>query len=344
MRLRRKSKQAQTSHVHKVLMPFTVAKSRLDKPKHRRLECSPARFRFNYCVFGNEASHGRHSHSYGVVNTVSRRKQRQRELRQDKFRDTTTNLFERLGDRLEGKGRAILYGLGALLLVAALVGTYRAYTGRKTSEGRLALGEAIEIQEARVEASPTPQPSPQTQTPEPTFLTETARAEAANKKFQEVVDKHPDPHRSIARYFIATNNLVLDRNKGVAELEALTKSGEDEVAASAKFALAQAYEADAKYDQAANLYRELLTADDRAYSIETLNLRLAGIYEKQGKRKEAVDLLFVTIEKARKAQGADGKPAIQPLAVRDAATQLQKLDPTRYAQLPPEPASAIPFT
>lgn len=275
---------------------------------------------------------------------MSRRKQRQRELRQDKFRDTTTNLFERLGDALEGKGRTVLYGLAALLLVAALVGAYRAYSGRRTSEARLALGEAIELQQAQIEPSPTPQPSPQTQTPEPTFLTEAARAEAANKKFQEVIDKHPDPHRSIARYFIATNNLVLDRNKGVTELEALTKSGEDEVASSAKFALAQAYEADAKYDQAANIYRELLTADNAAYSTETVNLRLAAIYEKQGKRKEATDLLFITVEKARKAQGADGKPAPQPLAVRDAATQLQKLDPARYAQLPPEPASATPFT
>ena len=275
---------------------------------------------------------------------MSRRKQRQRELRQDKFRDTTTNLFERLGNALEGKGRAILYGLGALLLVAALVGTYRAYSGRRTGEAHLALGEAIKIQEAQVEASPTPQPSPQTQTPEPTFLTEAARAEAANKKFQEVVDKHSDPHRSIARYFIATNNLVLDRNKGITELEALTKSGETEVASSAKFALAQAYETDAKLDQAANLYRELLTVNDRAYPVETINLRLAAVYEKQGKRKEAVDLLFITIEKARKAQGADGKPATQSLAVRDAATELQKLDPARYAQLPPEPLSAIPFT
>jgi hypothetical protein len=122
---------------------------------------------------------------------VSRRKQRQRELRQDKFRDTTTNLLERLGDALEGKGRAILYGLGALLLVAALVGTYRAYTGRRTSEAHLALGEAIEIQEAQVEASPTPQPSPQIQVPEPTYPSEAARAEAANKKFRKSLTNIP---------------------------------------------------------------------------------------------------------------------------------------------------------
>jgi hypothetical protein len=101
---------------------------------------------------------------------------------------------------------------------------------------------------------------------------------------------------------------VLDRNKGIAELETLTKSGETAVVSSAKFALAQAYEADAKLDQAANLYRELLTVNDRAYPVETINLRLACRLRKTRQAQEAVDLLFVTIEKARKAQGADGKP------------------------------------
>ena len=266
---------------------------------------------------------------------MSRRKDRQRELRQDKFRDPATSFVERLGDALEGKGRTILYGLAALLLVGVIAGVVRTIRARGEDESRAALAAAIRIQEAQVSA--TSQPSPAAPNPDPTFPTERARAEAANQKFQEVVANHGEPFNDIARYFIATNNLTLDRAKGIGELEALAKSGEDEIAAPARFALAQAYEADAKYDQAANLYAQLLKEDDEAFPDDTLNVRLAAVYEKQGKRNEAVDLLFRTIESARKARTKDDKPLRSSLAVQEAAERLQTLDPARYAQLPPEP-------
>lgn len=275
------------------------------------------------------------------IGIVARYKQRQRELRQDKFRDTTTHFFERLGDRLEGKGRLILYGLAAVLLVCALVGIFRWQSGRRANEARQALASAIELQQAQV--NPSPQPSPATQPAAPTFPTEQARAEAANQRFQNVVQNYGSPYSHIARYFIAANLLTLDRNRGISELENLSKSGEEEIASPAKFSLAGAYEADSRYDQAANLYRELLNEKDSEYPSETLNLRLATIYDKQGKRQEAVDTLFKIVEAARKAQGADGKPARQSLAATDAAKRLQTLDPARYAQLPPEPTPANPF-
>ncbi len=269
-------------------------------------------------------------------------KKRQRALRQDKFRDTTTNFFERLGDQLEGKGRVILYGLLAVLLVALLVGIFRVYSARRADDARAALAAGIELQQAQV--TPSPQAAPPATTPAPqTFPTEQARAQAANAKFQEVAGKYGSPFDELARYFIATNNLTLDRNKGIAELEALSKSGDEEVSAPSKFALAQAHETDARYDQAANLYRELLNSRTAEYPTETLNLRLAAVYEKQGKRQEAADLLFQIVETARKAQGTDGKPATQSLAVQAAAERLQNLDPARYARLPPEPVPANPF-
>ena len=44
------------------------------------------------------------------------KKKRARELKHDKFRDAAMKAFEDLGERLEGKGRAILYGIGGLNL------------------------------------------------------------------------------------------------------------------------------------------------------------------------------------------------------------------------------------
>ena len=69
---------------------------------------------------------------------------------------------------------------------------------------------------------------------------------------------------------------------------------------------------------------------------ETANLALAKVYEKQGKKKEAADLLFNIVDASRKAKGSDQMTLPSSAAARDAATELQKIDPDRYAQLPPE--------
>jgi hypothetical protein len=50
-------------------------------------------------------------------------------------------------------------------------------------------------------------------------------------------------------------------------------------------------------------------------------------------------VLFNIVDASRKAKGKDDKPAPVSSAAREAATQLQKLDPDRYAQLPPETPS-----
>ena len=39
------------------------------------------------------------------------KKKRARELQHDQFRDTAMSVFDRLGTRLEGRGKAILYGI-----------------------------------------------------------------------------------------------------------------------------------------------------------------------------------------------------------------------------------------
>ena len=62
--------------------------------------------------------------------------------------------------------------------------------------------------------------------------------------------------------------------------------------------------------------------------------------QKQGKKKEAADLLFNIVDASRKAKGADNQPLPTSAAAREAADELKKLDPDRYAQLPPE---APPF-
>jgi tetratricopeptide (TPR) repeat protein len=261
-------------------------------------------------------------------------KKRAQQLKHDKFRDTTFETYGRLSHRFEGKGRTILYAVAGAVALVVLVLAFNWWRERRADSARLALGQAIKIAEAPV--SPTPQPG---QTG-PTYATERERAEKAVEAFRKVQNDYGSPYNEIARYFAAASLLTVDRPKGLSELEALSKDGGADVAARARFALAQAREADAQYDAAAAGYQELLKNDGGAVAPNAVKLRLASVYEKQGKRDEAVNLLFQMIEAARNAKGKDGKPLPESTVTRTAADKLQELSPERYAQLPKEPSAS----
>jgi tetratricopeptide (TPR) repeat protein len=258
------------------------------------------------------------------------KKKRARQLQHDRFRDTAMTLFESLGDRLEGRGRAILYGLGGIVVAALLVIVFVKWNGRKNDEARQALGRAISIATATVSPTATPGSSGAV------FSSEQERAQKAIEEFEKVAAKYGDPYRTEARYFIATNRLSLDRPKAMAELAELGNSKIPEVSILSKFALAQAKEMEGKLDEAAQIYAELARANSVVVTPETANLSLAKVYEKQGKKKEAADLLFSIVDASRKAKSKDELPLPPSAAAREAAAELQKLDPERYAQLPPE--------
>ena len=259
------------------------------------------------------------------------KKKRARELKHDRFRDTTMLLADRLADRVAGRGRQILYGLGVVVLIVATILVFRSWSRKHTEEAEQALGRGITI--ARAEISTTPQPNSK----EPVFSTEQERAQRAIEEFRKVMAKYGEPYRSEARYFIATNLLVTDREKGLSELQSLTQ-GNGEIPVLSKFALAQAKDADGKLDEAVALYAEIAQMNSSIITTETANLRLASVYDKQGKKKEAADLLFNLVSAARKATDKDGKPVPESAASREAAQKLLKIDPARHAQLPPEPS------
>jgi hypothetical protein len=259
------------------------------------------------------------------------KKKRARELKHDKFRDTTMGLVDRVADRLEGKGRTILYGIGAVIAIGLIAWAFMAWRGSKSEEASQALGRAIRIAETPVVPSTVPG------TTAPTFTSEKERAQKAFDEFQKVAQKYGGTTREYARYMAATQQLLLDRGKAISELDALAKSSEQDVSTLAKFALAQAKEADGKYEEAAALYNDLVTVNSNLITPDTANLRLATVYEKLGKRQEAADILFKMVETARQAKDKDGKPVPESSAARKAAEELEKLDPARFAQLTPPP-------
>ena len=268
------------------------------------------------------------------------KKKRARELQHDRFRDTANTLLDQLGNRLEGKGKAILYGIIGVVLLGVLVGVGVKWSSRKADEARRALGRGIEIASTPLSSSAPSATDPKA----PKFSTEQERAQKAVEEFQKVAAKYSDPYRTEARYFIATNLLYIDRDRGLRELTELTKVSLTEVATLSKFALAQEKETDNKYDEAAQIYSDLAAQNSAVVTPENANLRLAGVYEKQGKKKESADLLFNIVDAARKAKDKDGAPLPQSAAAGAAADKLQKLDPDRYAMLTPAfPGGELPF-
>jgi hypothetical protein len=267
-------------------------------------------------------------------------KKRAKQLKHDKFRDTTMGVYERLSQRFEGRERTILYAGVAVVAVVVLALLFNWWRGSRADAANLALSKAIEIAEAPVTTG-TPQPGDTG----PTFPNEQERARRAVEAFQKVQKDYGSPYSEIARYFAAANMIWFDRAKGLSELEAVSRGGNEDLAARAKFALAQAHEAGGEYDAAAKLYQELLGDKSHSVSENTLKLRLASVYEKQGKKDEAVNLLFGLVEAARKPQGKEAKPQPESPIVHAAADKLQELSPERYAQLPPESAAgnSLPF-
>jgi hypothetical protein len=266
------------------------------------------------------------------------KKKRARELQHDRFRDTAITVFDRLGDRLEGKGKTILYGLIGLVVLGVVIGFWVRWSNRKADEARLALGRAIAIA-----TTPIATGAPAVDPTAPSFTNELERAQKAIEEFQKVAGKYGDPYRTEARYFIATNRLYIDRDQAINELAELTKSNLPEVATLAKFALAQTKEADGKYDEGAQLYVELARQNSTVVTPDTANLRLAEVYTKQGKKQEAADLLFNIVEASRNAKDTDGTPLPPSAAAREASEKLQEVDPERYAKLTPESPAGLPF-
>jgi tetratricopeptide (TPR) repeat protein len=264
------------------------------------------------------------------------KKKRARELKHDRFRDTTMLLADRMAERVAGRGRVVLYILiGVVALAAAGYGFYR-WRQKHNDEAAAAMGRAIAIVRAEVSTTPPPVPNPK----EPVFSTEQERAQRAIEEFTKVAAKYGDPYRTEARYFIARSQLVTDREKGLAELQSLS-SGSGEIAVLSKFVLAQAKESDGKLDEAAALYSELARMGATIVTPDSANLRLAMIYDKQGKKKEAADLLFNLVTASRNAKDAEGKPISESAASREAAQKLRTLDPTRHSQLPAPPVTDL---
>jgi len=243
--------------------------------------------------------------------------------------------LDEVGKTLEGKGKTILYGIAALIVVVILVTLFFNWSRRSSGAAQTALGKAIETSRAQISETGTPAGSTAK-----TFKTEKERAEASIPEFQAVADKFGGDVGEKAKYFIAVAKLDIDRPAAITELEGMA-TGSSDVGKIAKFALAQTRVADGKLDEAVALYQELAKMDNAVVAKDTLNFEIAKIYEKQGKKTEAADLYFSIADAASKAKDMDGKPVTPSQTATDAKKKLTEIDPEK-AKLIVEPTPDLP--
>lgn len=246
----------------------------------------------------------------------------------DSFQQNVGGKVEDVGRKFEGKGRNLLYGLAALVVLVALIGIYSIWNRRADAAAQAALGRAIETSQAQVSDLPAPAGSTTK-----TFKTEKERAEAAINEFQAVADQYGSPVREKAKYFIAVNKLSIDRAAATAELQALT--GErGEVGTMAKFALAQVFANDGKLEEAAALFRELSEMSDPIIAKDTINFDLAETYRRLGRTQEASDIFFNIAKTASEIKDADGI-AVQPSeTAKQAREKLEQINPDKAREIP----------
>jgi hypothetical protein len=255
---------------------------------------------------------------------------------QDPFQQRVGSTIEEAGKKLEGQGRNILYALGALVVLGLIAWIIYTWSGRANATAQAALGQAIEVSQRRV----TDQPIPAGSTVK-TFKTEKERAEAAVAEFDKVAEKFGGAVGEKAKYFAALNRLSLDRSAAIGSLEEMSKSSGD-VGKLSKFALAQTRAEDGKTDEAIALYQELAGMSDPIVSKETINFAIAELYEKQGKKNEAVDILYNLVKAASEAKDSDGKAVQLSPTAQNAKDKLKELDPDKAKEIP-EPAPEPPL-
>jgi len=243
---------------------------------------------------------------------------------------------EKAQEKLAGKGRTILYAIGALVLLGLIAFFVLRSMNKTSAVAQAALGKAITTSQAQV----TDAPQPATST-EKTYKTEQDRANAAIQQFQQVIDQYGGSAGEKAKYFIAVNELYTDRAKAIQDLEAIAK-GSDDNAKLAKFALAQTRVEDNRLDNALALYQELAAMDNPILAKDTINFEIAKIYEKQGKKDQAVEAYLNIAKTAAEAKDADGKAVPLSQTAQDAKKKVTELAPDRAKEIPDQEPSS-PF-
>ena len=205
-----------------------------------------------------------------------------KELKKDEIRDTFVHGAEAA---LSHQKQFWTIG-GVALFIALSVFGWRFYAERQTSRASAALEEAMRVYDARIRTAGEPE-----EPGEITYVNEKNKFDDAAKKLLDVAQRYSSTRPGLtARYFAALSQLrvgkVEEAQKNLREVE---RSGDDDLAALARFQLAQVLEKAGKSADAEKLYLQLIARPATMLPKQIAMLALADSYRKS-KPEEAAKL------------------------------------------------------
>lgn len=250
------------------------------------------------------------------------RAETRRQLKQDRF---ATTIAQDVAWANEHRKQLIVAAVIVAALVAAGVALWYWNSQRDITAG-VKLGEAQTVYRAPIVAAGTPS------TPDnPSFTSAADRAKAALKLFAAIADQYGSTTSGkIARYYMGLCYRDMgDFGNAETALKKVADSGDKDLSALAKYALAELYVSQNKINEAAGAFNDLAAHPATTVSRTTALLQLAQVYEDRKQLDQARNTYQQIVKDDAKSQAG----AYAQQKVNDINTQLGQLQPQQ--QTPP---------
>jgi predicted negative regulator of RcsB-dependent stress response len=222
------------------------------------------------------------------------------QLKTDRFSQATIDAAERTAHWSVEHKNKLIGAMVIALVVAVAAGASWYYLSQQDQKASLDLGQAV-----RTLDTPVRPPNMPAQPDAPSFASSSERATAAHKQFQAIADKYPHTHSGeFARYFLGLTSANLgDNTSAERELQKVISSGDNDLAALAKMALASVYRNTGRNKQAEELYKQLAAKPTSTVGKVTAQIELAAAYKADNQPLEA-KRIYETIQKENPASEA----------------------------------------
>ena len=231
------------------------------------------------------------------------------QLKQDAFSRVTIGAAEKTADwTVQHRTTLVIAVVAAVVLIGGVIGGWY-YLNTQDEKASLELAVAVRTLDTQLRPAGTPE-----QPDFPTFTSSKERAEAAQKKFQAIVNNYPHTRTAdMAHYFLGvTAQATGDNASAERNFKDVASRGNREVAAVAKDALASLYGQTSRTKEAVAIYQELINKPTVSVNKVTAQLQLAELYQNSNQPLDA-KRIYEQVKKDNPANGA-GQLATQKLA------------------------------
>ena len=196
--------------------------------------------------------------------------------RQELKHDEFIDTFSSIWAWVERQHTALIVAVVVTVVALGGFAGYRIYSENLMAKADAALGKALRTYHAQILPPGTPKPA----TDEPVYSSEQARSEAAMKEFSELRQQYPRTRPArLADYYIALCQWSLGKtDESMKTLLELAGGRDPEASALAKMRLAALYQKQGKGAEAEKLYKELIAKPTLLVPKSVAMMALADYY------------------------------------------------------------------